>query len=110
MIPIIKRGTTPCLEIKIKDFTDFDILDHVDFLIKQHLDEEDLQQVMKTWPVDVELEDGIFYVPLSEHDTRVFNQSSVIKLDVRPVTKNGHILATKIKEYYAYPTGYGPEV
>lgn len=106
MIPIIKRGTTPSIPVIID--LEMEDIDHIDFIFRQHLIDEG-PNVSKTYPTDVDLEEGVFYINLTEEDTRLFEQDSVFFLDTRPVTENGHIIPTQIVNLQSYPTLFPPQ-
>lgn len=102
----VKRGTTPTLPIKI-NIEDMSQIASINFLFKQQMTDTGEPGVMKTYPSEsVVYEGGIFYVEFTDEETREFRADSTIYLDVKPITTNGKILATKIVPINMYATLY----
>lgn len=107
MIPIVKRGTTTSIPVELE--LDMEDIVRIDFLFRQHMSDSEGMAVTKSWPEDVDLEDGVFYIDLNEDDTRVFSQESLFFLDTHPITENGHIVPMEIVNLQSYPTLFPPQ-
>ena len=103
----MKRGTTPTLQIQ----HDMDIttVKTVEFLFKQHKLECANVLLKKTYPNDVTEKDGVFYIPFTELETRLFSANRMFYCDPKVTFTDGKIPATEILELHCSPTLWGED-
>lgn len=101
----MKRGTTPTL--LIEHGLDMSTVSKIEFLFKQHKLEMGDALLIKTYPVDVTESDGIFYIPFTEQETRLFHSNKEFYCDPKITLLNGDIPATEILTLTCEPTLWG---
>ena len=106
-----KRGTTPGLTLELVGL-DVENLASVEFLFKQKLKESAeplLRKVYQDEPSDSAIfADGLFFLPMSEADSRLFKADDTYFIDTRVVYADGGIPQTEIVQVYSLPTLFAP--
>ena len=101
----MKRGTTPTLKINIPGIDVSDI-DHIDFIFKGSESETAPTIIEKSYPDSVSYDGGVFFMPFTEEETRLFNTYSAF-MDTRIVTRDGKIPAAQIIKINVHATLFG---
>lgn len=101
----MKRGTTPTIQIG----HELDISDvaSVRFLFKQKKSEDAPAILIKSYPGEVTEKDGVFYVPLTEAETRRFKPGEEFYIDPKITLAGGEVPATEILALNCNPTLWG---
>lgn len=101
----MKRGTTPTLQIEHD--LDMSTVSKVEFLFKQNKLELGDPILIKTYPDDVTENNGIFNIPFTEKETRLFISNKNFYCDPKITLNNNKIPATEILELSCSPTLWG---
>ena len=106
----MKRGTTPT--IRIQHDLDMSTVKRVDFLFKQNKNELEKAILVKTYnPSDTSAEvneqSGVFRIPLTADETRLFKSGTAFYCDPRITLVNGDIPETEILTLQCCSTLWG---
>lgn len=104
----MKRGTTP--RLLLGHTLDLTAVERIDFLFKQERAEDAPAILKKTWlPVGGEAEEkeGVFALPFTEAETRLFAAGKPFYCDPRIVLTGGSIPATAILQFSCKDTLWG---
>ena len=101
----MKRGTTP--SIKISHTLTMANVSKVDFLFKQEKSEFAPGLVTKTYPGSVTESGGVFTIPFTEAETRLFKPMKSFYCDPKVTLTDGSIPETAIIKLYCSPTLWG---
>ena len=106
----MKRGTTPVL--RLGHTLDLASVERIDFLFKQERSEEAPALLIKTYLPQggqVAEENGVFLLPFTQEETRLFTPNSPVYCDPRITLTGGKIPATAILQFSCRPTLWGEE-
>lgn len=104
----MKRGTTPVLQLG--HTLDLKTVERIDFLFKQEKEESAPALLKKTWlPAggQVKEEEGVFFLPFTGEETRLFAPERPFYCDPRITLVGGSIPATGILRLSCQPTLWG---
>lgn len=101
----MKRGTTPVIPVSID--MDIELVSEVTFIFKKEYKEESPALLKKVFPNDVAYYDGMFQIPLTEDETRLFKND--FYMDTRIVTISGTIPETSVCHLYMNSTLFSKE-
>lgn len=101
----MKRGTTPTIQIEHE--LDISGVDSVCFLFKQKKSEDAPAILVKIYPGEVTEQNGVFFVPFTEAETRRFKPGEEFYCDPKIKLKGGKIPATEILTLNCDPTLWG---
>lgn len=104
----MKRGTTP--RLRLGHDLDLTAVERIDFLFKQERSEAAPELLKKTWlPVGGEVEEksGVFEIPFTEAETRLFAAGKPFYCDPRITLIGGSIPATAILQFSCQETLWG---
>ena len=105
----IKRGTTPTIGVRL-NIQNVEV-STIDFLFKQEMDENGEELVKKSYPdeVDYDAATDRYLVPLTESETRLFQERHVFYLDTKITLVGGSIPPTDIVTIEMNPTLFAEE-
>ena len=106
----MKRGTTP--RLRLGHDLDLTIVERIDFLFKQDRDETASAILKKVWlPEGGEVEEhkGVFEIPLTEKETRMFDSGRPFYCDPRITLTGGSVPATAILQFSCQDTLWGED-
>ena len=104
----MKRGTTP--RLPLRHTLELAVVERIDFLFKQEREESAPAILKKTWlPTggEVEEKDGVFEIPFTEQETRLFKSGHSFFCDPKITLTGGSIPATEILQFFCKPTLWG---
>lgn len=104
----MKRGTTP--RLRLGHDLDLTVVERIDFLFKQERKEAAPMILKKSWlPVGGEVEEksGVFEIPFTEAETRLFAEGEPFYCDPRITLTGGSIPATTILQFSCQETLWG---
>jgi len=106
----IKRGTTPCLTVRLKGLEADAAVESVEFVFKQECAESAPELVRKSWPKQVErTAEGLYRVPFSEEETRLFKPGRYMYMDARVRFAGGGLAAPPMAALMVRPTLFTEE-
>lgn len=103
----MKKGTTPT--IPIEHDLDMSTVTSVEFLFKQEKLETAPVIIKKTYPGDVTEAEGVFNIPFTEDETRMFKSGRDFYCDPKITLVNGKIPETEILSIHCTPTLWGED-
>ena len=104
----MKRGTTP--RLRLGHTLDLTGVERIDFLFKQEKQETAPALLKKTWlPIDGQVEEkaGVFEIPFTEEESRLFEGGRPFYCDPRITLTGGSIPATAILQFSCRDTLWG---
>ncbi len=104
----MKRGTTPVLRLGHE--LDLASVERIDFLFKQEKAESAPALLKKTYmPLggQVTEEKGVFQIPFTQEETRLFAPGAPFYCDPRVTLTGGSIPATKVLQFSCQETLWG---
>ncbi len=106
----IKRGTTPIISVRFNGLdADADVAS-AEFVFKQECSEDAPELVRKRWPDEVtRTEDGVFRLPFSESETRLFEARKYVYMDARLRLAGGGVAAAPVAALMVQPTLFAEE-
>lgn len=102
----IKRGTTPVISVRFKGL-DEDVAS-AEFVFKQECSEDAPELVVKHWPGEAgRSENGVFRLPFSEEETRLFAGRRYVYMDARLHLAGGGVASAPVAALMVQPTLFG---
>ena len=106
----MKRGTTPIL--RLAHSLDLTAVERIDFLFKQERSEAAPVLLIKTWLAlggHVEENKGVFEIPFTAEESRLFEGGKPFYCDPRITLTGGSIPATTILQFSCKETLWGED-
>lgn len=106
----MKRGTPP--RLRLGHTLNLTGVERIDFLFKQNRQEDAPASLKKTWmPTggEVEEKEGVFEIPFTAAETRLFSAGKPFYCDPRIVLIGGSIPATSILQFSCNDTLWGEQ-
>ncbi len=104
----IKRGTTPVISVRFEGL-DADVAS-AEFVFKQECSEDAPELVKKRWPGEAaRAENGVFRLPFSEEETRLFAARRYVYMDARLRLAGGGVAAAPVAALMVQPTLFAEE-
>ena len=93
----IQRGTTPVLAVRFRGLDRDAAVDTVEFVFKQECGEQAQGLVRKSWPGEVRrTEEGAYKVPLTQEETRRFQEGRYMYMDTRICLAGGAVISAPL--------------
>ena len=106
----IKRGTTPIISVRFKGLDEDEEIVSAQFVFKQICSEDAPVLLRKCWPGEaVRGENGLFKLPFSEKETRLFEAGRYVYLDARLCLDGGGVAAAPVAALMVRPTLFAEE-
>lgn len=106
----IKIGTTPNLTVRLKGLGGAAAVKSAEFVFKQECSQDAPELVRKSWPGEVvRRRGGVYSVPFSEAETRLFEAGRYMYMDTRVSLAGGGIVAAPVAALMVRPTLFREE-